>query len=168
LRQKMTFTVPRATLDTITPSQARAPPVRMAARSHGSSLIADSSTEEIATVAPRPQHARRLPRHARHPFASPAVHSTQTAHSTLACSVRFVAMETGGARVLVAADGVGQESEVLATEDIGPESEEVAAEDVVDPLLSVDSDPLLPVALNSQEPDEVIVLLAADDVVPDS
>ena len=63
-------------------------------------------------------------------------------------------METGGARVLVAADGVGQESEVLATEDIGPESEEVAAEDVVDPLLSV--------ALDSQEPDEVIVLLAAD------
>jgi len=77
-------------------------------------------------------------------------------------------METGGARVLVTADGVGPESEVLAAEDIGPESEEVAAEDVVDPLLSVDSDPLLPVALNSQEPDEVIVLLATDGVVPDS
>ena len=77
-------------------------------------------------------------------------------------------METGGARVLVAADGVGPESEVLAAEDIGPESEEVAAEDVVDPLLSVDSDPLLFVALDSQEPDEVIVLLAADGVVPDS
>ena len=47
-------------------------------------------------------------------------------------------METGGARVLVAADGVG------------PESEEVAAEDVVDPLLSVDdSDPLLSVAQDS-------------------
>ena len=65
-------------------------------------------------------------------------------------------METGGVRVLVATDGVG------------PESEEVATEDVVDPLLSVDSDPLLSVALDSQEPDEVIVLLAADDVVPDS
>ena len=68
-------------------------------------------------------------------------------------------METGGVRVLVAADGVGPESEVLAAEDIGPESEEVAAEDVIDSLLSVDSDPLLSVALDSQEPDEVIVLL---------
>jgi hypothetical protein len=82
-------------------------------------------------------------------------------------------METGGARVLVAVDGVGPDSEVLAVEDIGPESEEVAAEDVVDPLLSMDSDPLLSVALlsvsqDSQEPDEGIVLLAADGVVPDS
>jgi hypothetical protein len=98
----------------------------------------DSSTEEIATVAARPQHARRPPRHARRPFASLPVHSTQTAHST------------------------------LAVEDIGPESEEVAAEDVVDPLLSMDSDPLLSVAQDSQEPEEVIVLLAADGVVPDS
>ena len=82
-------------------------------------------------------------------------------------------METGGARVLVAADGVGPESEVLAAEDIGPESEEVAAEDVVDPLLSVDSDPLLSVVQDSQEPNEVIVLpdsqeVTADGVVPDS
>ena len=69
-------------------------------------------------------------------------------------------METGGASVLVAADGVGLESEVLSVEDIRPESEEVAAEDVVDPLLSV--------VLDSQEPDEVIVLLAADGVMPDS
>ena len=58
-------------------------------------------------------------------------------------------METGDARMLVAADGVGPESEVLAVEDIRPESEEVAVEDVVDPLLSVDSDPLLSVALDS-------------------
>ena len=78
-------------------------------------------------------------------------------------------METGGARVLVVADGVGPESEALAAEDIGPESEEVATEDVVDPLLSVDdSDPLLSVAQDSQEPDEVIVVLAADGMVPDS
>ena len=77
-------------------------------------------------------------------------------------------METGSARVLVAADGVGPESEVLAVEDIGPESEEVTAEDVIDPLLSVDSDPLLSVTLDSREPDEVIVLLAADGVMPDS
>ena len=78
-------------------------------------------------------------------------------------------METGGARVLVAADGVGPESEALAAEDIGPESEEVAAEDVVDPLLSVDdSDPLLSVAQDSQEPDEVIVVLIANGMVPDS
>ena len=76
---------------------------------------------------------------------------------------------TGGARVLVAADGVGPESEALAAEDIGPESEEVATEDVVDPLLSVDnSNPLLSVAQDSQEPDEVIVVLAADGMVPDS
>ena len=78
-------------------------------------------------------------------------------------------METGGARVLVAADGIGTESEALAAEDIGPESEEAAAEDVVDPLLSVDdSNPLLSVAQDSQEPDEVIVVLAADGMVPDS
>ena len=32
-------------------------------------------------------------------------------------------METCGARVLVAADGVGMESETLAAEDIGPKSE---------------------------------------------
>ena len=71
--------------------------------------------------------------------------------------------------MLVAADGIGTESEALAAEDIGPESEEVAAEDVVDPLLSVDdSDPLLSVAQDSQEPDEVIVVLAADGMVPDS
>ena len=76
-------------------------------------------------------------------------------------------METGSARVLVAADGVGQESEVLATEDIGPESEEVAAEDVIDPLLSVDSDPLLSVAQDSQEPDEVIVLPDSQEVTAD-
>jgi len=56
--------------------------------------------------------------------------------------------------VLVAADGIGTESEALAAEDIGPESEEVAAEDVVDPLLSTDdSDPMV---------------LAADGMVPDS
>ena len=56
--------------------------------------------------------------------------------------------------MLVAADGIGTESEALAAEDIGPESEEVAAEDVVDPLLSVDdSDPMV---------------LAADGMVPDS
>ena len=78
-------------------------------------------------------------------------------------------MDTGSARMLVAADGVRAESEALAAEDIGPESEEVAAEDVVDPLLSVDdSDPLLSVAQDSQEPDEVIVVLAADGMVPDS
>ena len=66
-------------------------------------------------------------------------------------------METGGARVLVAADGVG------------PESEALAAEDVVDPLLSVDdSDLLHSEAQDSQEPDEVIVVLAADGMVPDS
>ena len=59
-------------------------------------------------------------------------------------------METGDARVLVAADSVGPESEALAAEDIGPESEEVAAEDVVDPLLSVDdSAPLLSVVQDS-------------------
>jgi len=71
-------------------------------------------------------------------------------------------METGGARVLVAADGVGPESEVLAAEDIGPESEEVAAEDVVDPLLSV--------ALDSQMPSDSITpkLLDSMEVVPDS
>ncbi|KAG2629444.1 hypothetical protein PVAP13_3KG430003 [Panicum virgatum] len=57
-------------------------------------------------------------------------------------------METGGAWVLVAADGVGPESEALATED--------------------DSDPLLSVAQDSQEPGEVIVVLAADGMVPDS
>jgi hypothetical protein len=123
LQQKKTFTVLRATLDAITPSQALI--------ADSSSLIVDSSTEEIAAVTARPQHARRPPRHSRRPFASLPVHSTQTAHST------------------------------LATEDIGPESEEVAAEDVVDPLLSMDSDPLVSVAQDSQEPDEVIVLLAA-------
>ena len=78
-------------------------------------------------------------------------------------------METGNARVLVPADGVGSESEALAAEDIGPESEEVATEDVVDPLLSVEnSNPLLSVVQDSQEPDEVIVVLAADGMVPDS
>ena len=47
-------------------------------------------------------------------------------------------MDTGSARMLVAAEG------------IGPESEEVAADDVVNPLLSVDdSDPLLSVAQDS-------------------
>ena len=78
-------------------------------------------------------------------------------------------METGGAWVLVVADAVGPESEALAAEDIGPESEEVAAEDAIDPLLSVDdSDPLLSVAQDSQEPDEVIVVLVANGMVPDS
>ena len=78
-------------------------------------------------------------------------------------------MDTGSARMLVAADGVRAESEALAAEDIGPESAEVAADDVVDPLLSVDdSDPLLSVAQDSKEPDEVIVVLAADGMVPDS
>ena len=77
-------------------------------------------------------------------------------------------METGGARVLVAADGVGPESEALVTEDIGQESEEVAAEDVVDPLLSVDdSDPLLSVAHDSQEPDKVIVVPDSQEVAAD-
>ena len=52
---------------------------------------------------------------------------------------------------------------------VAPDSEEVAAEDVVDPLLSVDdSDPLLSVAQDSQELDEVIVVLAANGMVPDS
>ena len=69
-------------------------------------------------------------------------------------------METGDARVLVAADSVGPESEALAAEDIGPESEEVAADDVVDPLLSI--------AQDSQDPDEVIVVLIANGMVPDS
>ena len=56
--------------------------------------------------------------------------------------------------MLVAADGIGTESEALTAEDIGPESEEVAAEDVVDPLLSTDdSDPMV---------------LAADGMVSDS
>ena len=56
--------------------------------------------------------------------------------------------------MLVAADGIGTESEALAAEDIGPELEEVAAEDVVDPLLSTDdSDPMV---------------LAADGMVSDS
>ena len=47
-------------------------------------------------------------------------------------------MDTGSARMLVAADGVRAESE------------EVATDDVVNPLLSVDdSDPLLSVAQDS-------------------
>jgi len=80
----------------------------------------------------------------RTPGSSPAWLTRTTSSS------RFVAMETGGARVLVAADGVGPESEALVTEDIGQESEEVAADDVVNPLLSVDdSDPLLSVAQDS-------------------
>ena len=84
----------------------------------------------------------------RTPGSSPAWLTRTTSSS------RFVAMETGGARVLVAADGVGPESEALAAEDIGPESEEVAAEDIVDPLLSMDdSDPMV---------------LAADGMVPNS
>jgi hypothetical protein len=78
-------------------------------------------------------------------------------------------MDTGSAWMLVAADGVRAESEALAAEDIGPESEEVAADDVVDTLLSVDdSDPLLSVAQDSQDPDEVIVVLAVDGMVSDS
>ena len=96
----------------------------------------------------------------RTPGSSPAWLTRTTSSS------RFVAMETGGARVLVAADGVGPESEALAAEDIGPESEEVAAEDVVDLLVSVDnSDPMVLAAdgmvLDSQE-------VAADGMVPDS
>ena len=84
----------------------------------------------------------------RTPGSSPAWLTRTTSSS------RFVAMETGSARVLVAANGVGPESEALVTEDIGQESEEVAAEDVVDPLLSTDdSDPMV---------------LAADGMVSDS
>ena len=97
-----------------------------------SSIIADSSTEEITRT---------------WTTSSPS-------HRVL---LRFVAMDTGSARMLVAAEG------------IGPESEEVAADDVVNPLLSVDdSDPLLSVAQDSQEPDEVIVVLVANGMVPDS
>ena len=80
-------------------------------------------------------------------------------------------METGGARVLVAADRVAPESEVLAAEDMVLESEEVTAEDVVDSLLSVDSDPLLSITQDSQEPDEVVPEseeVTTEDVVPNT
>jgi len=65
-------------------------------------------------------------------------------------------METGGARVLVAADRVAPESEVLAAEDMVLESEEVTAEDVVDSLLSVDSDPLLTAPCKNYSDNKII------------
>ena len=74
----------------------------------------------------------------------------------------------------LAAEDIGPESEALAVDGVGPELEALAAEDVVDPLLSVDdSDPLLSVAQDSQEPDKVIVVpdsqeVAADGVALDS
>ena len=74
-------------------------------------------------------------------------------------------METGGARVLVAADGVGPESEVLAAEDIGPESEVLVAEDIEPDSQEIAADG---VALDSQEPDEGNVLVPADGVALDS
>ena len=51
---------------------------------------------------------------------------------------------------------------------VGPESEALAAEDVVVLLLSVDdSDPLLSVAQDSQEPDKVIVVPDSQEVATD-
>ena len=64
-----------------------------------SSLIADSSTKDITRT------------------------RTTSSPSCGVLLLRFVATETCGARVLVAADGVGMESETLAAEDIGPKSE---------------------------------------------
>jgi len=74
-------------------------------------------------------------------------------------------METGDARMLVAADGVGPESEVLAAEDIGPESEVLVAEGIEPDSQEIAADG---VALDSQEPDEGNVLVPADGVALDS